>query len=167
MRSTFVIGLTTSVALLVGGAGIAAAGGKSDVAGVRRDLPDVRRATVAHHDVAAAERHGYGRLLDCFDSEAGGMGQHYVDQNALDGVVEATHPEAMVYEVAGDRLKLVAVEYIVPSPFVDPADPPELFGTDFHHNHALDLWVLHAWIWRGNPTGVFEDFNPNVGPCPA
>lgn len=24
---------------------------------------------------------------------------------------------------------------------------------------------LHAWIWKGNPNGVFADFNPKVS-CP-
>jgi hypothetical protein len=28
------------------------------------------------------------------------------------------------------------------------------------------LWVLHAWVWKDNPTGVFQDFNPRVRLCP-
>jgi hypothetical protein len=82
----------------------------------RRELQRVRRATSRFHSVKAAERAGYEEFLECFDSDEGGMGQHYVDLSALDGTVEATHPEAMVYEVKRNgRLGLVAVEYIVPS----------------------------------------------------
>jgi hypothetical protein len=133
----------------------------------RRELQRVRRATTRFHSVKAAERAGYEEFLECFDSDEGGMGQHYVDLSALDGTVEATHPEAMVYEVKRNgRLGLVAVEYIVPSSFVDPADPPALFGRAFHLNAALDVWVLHAWIWKWNPAGTFADWNPRVRACP-
>ncbi len=58
------------------------------------------------------------------------------------------------------------MEYIVPGGFVDPDNPPELFGEHFHENTALGVWVLHAWIWKANPDGVFADFNPEVGACP-
>ncbi len=147
------------VAAGVGAAAIAgAAGGGSELA-------SVRRATSKYHRVAVAEADGYESFLDCFDAEAGGMGQHYVDL-PLDDVVDAAHPEAMVYEVRGDDLKLVSVEYIVPNSEAVAADPPRLLGETFHLNEVLDVWVLHAWIWRHNPTGMFEDWNPDVGACP-
>ena len=102
------------------------------------------------------------------------MGQHLVDQSALDGKVSLGHPEALVYEVKpgnplrqpGNRLRLVAVEYIVPSSFVNPKHPPRLLGQNFHLNSDLDVWVLHAWVWKYNPAGVFADWNPRVGACP-
>jgi hypothetical protein len=25
-----------------------------------------------------------------------------------------------------------------------------------------DFYELHAWIWKGNPRGVFDDWNPTV-----
>lgn len=25
-----------------------------------------------------------------------------------------------------------------------------------------DLWTLHAWVWLGNPQGIFNETNPNV-----
>jgi hypothetical protein len=55
----------------------------------------------------------------------------------------------------------------VPSAFVDPDSPPVLFGQQFHLNTALDVWVLHAWIWKWNPSGVFADYNPRVSACPT
>lgn len=33
----------------------------------------------------------------------------------------------------------------------------------FHSlQRAIDAWVLHVWLWRGNPSGLFEDWNPTV-----
>ena len=71
-----------------------------------------------------------------------------------------------MYEVRGDTLRLVAVEYVVPQIAWTSANPPQLFGESFHRNDALGIWALHAWIWRANPLGMFEDFNPNVRLCP-
>jgi hypothetical protein len=132
----------------------------------RSTLDDLRTATARYHSVTQAEKAGYVEFLDCFDSPAGGMGQHYVNLGALDGTVDPLAPESLVYEVVDDKLKLVGVEYIVPGGLVDPADPPELFGEHFHENTALGVWVLHAWVWKANPDGVFADFNPDVGACP-
>lgn len=132
----------------------------------RSPLDDVRTATARFHSVTQAEKAGYVEFLDCFDSPVGGMGQHYVNVGALDAVVDPLEPESLVYEVVDGKLKLVGIEYIVPGGFVDPVDPPELFGEHFHENAALGVWVLHAWIWKSNPDGVFADFNPNVGACP-
>ena len=44
--------------------------------------------------------------------------------------------------------------------------PPRLFGRDFHRHPLLPVWILHTWIWKDNPAGVFADFNPRVRPCP-
>ena len=158
MKKWRLIGVMTVLAVLASAIPAGAAG--------ESDLASVRQATAKFHKLAAAEAAGYVEFLPCFDSADGGMGQHYVDLGALDGVVEATHPEAMVYEVKDGKLQLVAVEYIVPDPFVDPANPPALFGQDFHLNASLGVWVLHAWIWQPNPSGMFQDFNPTVGACP-
>ncbi len=133
----------------------------------RGKLASVRRATVQYHSVANAEADGYEKFLECFDSEAGGMGQHYVDMAALDDVVDRNHPEAMVYEVTKRGLRLVAVEYIVPAGAWTEPKPPKLFGRHFHMNEELDVWILHAWIWKWNPLGVFEDYNPRVRACPS
>ena len=67
---------------------------------------------------------------------------------------------------AGGSLTMVAVEYIVPNSPEVAADPPMLFDRHFHLNTDLDVWVLHAWVWKKNPTGMFEDYNPRVAACP-
>ena len=45
-------------------------------------------------------------------------------------------------------------------------EPPSLFGVDFHQHAVLPLWVLHAWLWKDNPAGMFVDYNPKVRTCP-
>lgn len=126
----------------------------------------VRQATATFHDVTKAEAAGYEKFLPCFDSPGvGGMGQHYADVASIDDAIEADHPEVLVYEPRGDRLRLVAVEYVVPQAAWEGTDPPSLFGEHFHRNDTLGIWALHAWVWRPNPDGVHADFNPRVALC--
>jgi hypothetical protein len=128
----------------------------------------VRQATAAFHDLDKAEHAQYGRLLECFDLPGvGGMGQHYADTTRFDATIEPNRPEALVYEVDGNRLQLVAVEYIVPWTSWVASDPPRLFGHDFTSVTSLHIWALHAWIWRPNPLGMFQNYNPRVKLCPG
>jgi hypothetical protein len=130
-------------------------------------------ATAAFQDVHVAEAAGYASSLDtlgCFqDPTRGGMGVHYINQALLDAHVDIAHPEALVYELdANGRIAgLVAHEYIVPIEDWHSTTPPTLFGVPFHKHPTLPLWVLHVWLWRDNPTGPFEDWNPAVRLCPS
>jgi hypothetical protein len=129
-------------------------------------------ATAGYQDVATAEAAGYGSslaTLGCFtDPERGGMGVHYIDQSLMDGRVDITKPEALVYELDanGKITGLVAHEYIVPIDAWTKSTPPQLFGMDFHQHPTLPLWVLHTWLWKDNPSGIFQDWNPAVRQCP-
>ena len=141
-------------------------------------LDQVRVATGKYHELASAIADGFAPFaLDgsatptCFESENGGMGVHYVRN--VDAVVEATDPEALVYELTeSGQPRLVAVEYVVPQEFVEDPDGnvvslPHVLGQDFHKHATLPLYVLHAWIWEANPDGMFADFNPVLGACPT
>jgi hypothetical protein len=135
------------------------------------DVAPARQGTARFHPVEHAEAAGYVSTLDllgCFENPGtGGMGLHYVNFGLVDGTVEAAAPEALVYEMRADgTLKLVGLEYLVPADLVDPANPPDLFGQHFHPHPVLPFWVLHVWIWRPNPDGMFEDWNPSVAMCP-
>lgn len=129
-----------------------------------------RHSTAKYHKVTKAEAAGYVSTLDllgCFENPGvGGMGLHYLKPALLDGSVDERTPEALVYEMTDNGLKLAGVEYIVPLDAWGEEDPPELYGRPFHVNTALSLWVLHAWIWTPNPEGIFEDWNPSVALCP-
>lgn len=140
----------------------------------KNELTELKRATANYHKVDNALRDGFVPFsLDpddpetptCFDSGTAGMGLHYVRN--IDGIVDANDPEAMVYEVRPNgQTRLVAVEYIVPETDVDPANPPMLYGHMFHKHSFLPVYILHVWVWKANPDGLFADFNPNVTLCP-
>ncbi len=148
--------VTTAIVVLGAGLGFTAATGASEEPHDQRDLAKVRAATARYHDVAAAEADGYTDLGLCFDQ----MGEHWGQGSQIDGSVSATAPEALVYAHVGDRLQLVAVEYVA-------TGPGTVLGMPLHHNPAVDLWVLHAWVWKHNPDGIHVDDNPLVGDCPA
>jgi hypothetical protein len=164
-------------AVLLAGAGAAGAGPHPRS---QSELAEVRAATAQYTDVASAQANGYGLLLDgagiaCIDHAAGGMGMHYVNLDlVLDPALDPAEPEVLVYEPDehGD-LRLVAVEYVVfEADWQGPA--PSLFGEDFHrmpgageaepqNRYGLPaFYQLHAWVWKHNHAGMFEDWNPRV-----
>ena len=138
----------------------------------QNNLARVRAATAQFHRPEAAQAAGYDLVpgLDyCFDNPGvGAMGYHYINTGILDTTVELLRPEAMVYAPGPDGiLQLAAVEYIVPAALWDAenSELPMLLGQHFHLNANLGVYVLHAWIWKNNPSGIFEDWNPTVS-CP-
>lgn len=130
-------------------------------------------ANAAFQDVEVAEAAGYVSTLDtlgCFvDPQLGGMGVHHVDESLFDATLDASQPEALVFELdaSGDVVGSVGHEYIVPVDAWTSKKPPRVMGTDLHRHPTLPLWVLHAWLWKDNSSGVHADWNPAVRPCPA
>ena len=161
-KTLIVLGIAIMLALAV--VTVAQALGQSDLA-------RVRKATAQFQSTEAARAAGYDLVpgLDyCFDNPGvGGMGFHYINTSILDTTIELLRPEAMVYAPTRKGLELGAVEYIVPAAAWDAEhdEMPELLGHHFHLNEALGVYVLHAWIWKTNPAGVLEDWNPRVS-CP-
>ena len=141
-------------------------------------LTQVKHATARYHNVAVAERAGYGRFVDvdgiaCIDMPGmGAMGVHYVNGALVgDGRIDALTPEAVVYEPGrGGHLHLVAVEYVVTQQAWDAnhRHPPRLFGHRFNitaspNRYGLpSFYSLHAWVWKNNPDGTFAMWNPRV-----
>jgi hypothetical protein len=138
----------------------------------RSDRITAQLATAAFQDVATAEAAGWHsslQQLGCFeDPKRGGMGVHYINDELMDGVVDVTKPEALVYELDAEArvTGLVAHEYIVPVDAWTKKAPPRLFGVAFHRHPSLPLYVLHAWVWKDNARGDFDDWNPAVRRCP-
>ena len=72
------------------------------------------------------------------------------------------------------KLHLVALEYVVIAADWDAlhAKPPALFGHTFNFTPSPNrfglppFYSLHAWVWKHNPAGMFEMWNPRVH-CPA
>ena len=150
-------------------------------AGTRHDaIKPVRESTRMFHRVHAAVKAGYAQFTDingvtCIDGPAGegNMGIHYVNGTLVgDGVIDALHPEAVLYEQTQSGLKLTAVEYIVLASDWKGSEPPTLFGHSLMfmtapNRYGLpDFYALHAWLWKDNPNGRFYPWNPDVQ-CPA
>lgn len=136
------------------------------------DMTKVRDATAQFQRTPAARAAGYDLipgLDDCFQNYGvGGMGYHFINVSLLDTTVDPTHPEAIVYAPSPNGfIQLGAVEYIVPASAWDAEhdEPPQVLDQSFHLNERLGMYVLHVWIWKNNPTGMFEDWNPDVS-CP-
>jgi hypothetical protein len=143
------------------------------------DLSTARAASAGFHNIDKALAAGYVEFKDvqgiaCIDNPGtGAMGIHYVRIDLLDGTVDPTTPEALVYEPEPNgRLRLVAVEYIVPQPAWTQSSRPALLGETFglipgpNRYGPAGLYELHAWLWKHNPSGMFEDWNPRVD-CPT
>lgn len=136
------------------------------------DLAKVRKATARFRNVEVARNAGYDLregLDHCFENPGvGAMGFHYIKQ-PLDLKLDPLQPEAMVYAPGPKgQLSLGAVEYIVPAADWDAAGhtkPPTVLGRSLHLNEHLGVYVLHIWLWKHNPAGLFEDWNPTVS-CP-
>jgi hypothetical protein len=162
MRMRAVAAMVVGIGLVLGTAPLASADAGS------AELAQARRATAKFHVLSVADAAGYKLFLPCFDDPVeGGMGQHFARLSDVDATIDALHPEVLVYEPGKDGYKLVALEYVVPQleKWTDE-NPPTLFGHDFHRNNELGIWALHAWVWRGNPSGMHADYNPNVRMCP-
>lgn len=145
------------------------------------NLAAVRTATARFHSLAQASAAGYGPfpagvpLHECISNLTGpgAMGFHWVNGNLLDDVADPLHPEVLVYAPGADgKVKLVALEYVI---FQDawyahhPAGSmPELFGQMFMATGSPNryeipaFFALHVWLYEKNPSGMFENFNPNV-----
>ena len=139
-----------------------------EMVGERRDLATVRAATARYQQFAAADEGGYTFLfldacmVDPSGAARGAMGYHYVNTDLLDGEVDVATPEALLYEPAANgRHRLVAVEYVIPKAAWTGSEPPRLFGREFTLN-GFDLWALHVWVWKDNPSGLYADWNPDV-----
>lgn len=136
-----------------------------------KQLSSLRAATAPFHDFEQATQAGWSnQFTPCISSPtgAGAMGFHYVNNALVDGNLDVAAPEALIYEpTENGRLRLVAVEYIVPFSVVPSTGvPPTLYGLKFSPSAAFQVWGLHAWVWKHNPSGMHAPFNPEVS-CSA
>jgi hypothetical protein len=131
----------------------------------------VRNATQQYLDVNAAAP-DYQPMFGCVSGpDHGAMGIHYVNGKLVgDGEVDATKPEALIYEPWQGGLQLVGVEFIVDAAtwMKNHKEPPSLQGQAFQlvnspNRYGLPAFFeLHVWAWRDNPAGAFVDWNNQV-----
>jgi len=147
--------------LKIAGLGLVMVATLAPTASANSDILGLRLATAPFHSIDVARAAGWDTpLTDCWEDPQGGMGYHYGNLDLIDGEVEPFRPETVLYEpLSNGSLRLVAVEYLVPEEL--SPEPPVLFGRQFHSN-GNGLWILHVWVWRNNPRGMFADWNPRV-----
>jgi hypothetical protein len=132
----------------------------------------VRNATSQYIDVNIATADQYKPMFGCVSGpDHGAMGVHYI-KGALvgDGEIDASKPEALIYEPWEGRLRLVGVEFIVDAAtwLAHHDGPPVLEGQMFQlvnspNRYGLAAFFeLHVWAWRENPNGAFVDWNTRV-----
>jgi hypothetical protein len=150
-----------------------------------------RSSTAKYHSLSVAKKAGYSILAGsagfrCLaEPGMGATGMHYVKDELLkDPAIDAKEPEALVYAPDGHGgLHLAALEYVViqgdwNAHHIPPASlsvkthesiaPPMLFGHEFNFTDAPNryglppFYSLHVWLWKENPAGTLEMWNPNV-----
>ncbi len=170
------IGIAILGAAILVVAGVALAGNTSD-------RLVAKQATTTFQQLAKAKAAGYALELkttpangakSCIADAAGGMGIHMVNTKLLDSAIALRSPEALVYEPRGGKLQLVALEYVVDRKAWHDAGntkPPKLFGRQFSLTTKnpfglKPFYALHAWVWKQNPAGWLQPWNPSVS-CPS
>ena len=137
-------------------------------------IAQLRRLVAPFHDFDKAVAAGWSaQITPCLQSGdlpsapgTGAMGFHYGKVAFIQdgGVVNLVQPELLLYEPEKNgKLRFVGVEYIVP--FTDhpaSAAPPTLLGQRFAQVPEFQVWGMHIWVGRHNPSGIFAAWNPKV-----
>ena len=131
-------------------------------------IAQLRQVTAQFHDVHAAVRAGYVVQFPagCAASNAGAQGFHYLNPVlADDAVINPLTPELLMYEPGpSGRLELVGVDYVIKYSTLPRSTMPKptVLGIDMMQNDGLNVWALHIWSRRPNPSGMFAAWNPKV-----
>jgi hypothetical protein len=135
-------------------------------------LAEVRAGTARYQRVDAALADGYVRAASCATSVFGGKGYTYQNSALFDGIIDPSAPEMLNYEPAENgRLRLVSVTFLVPASAWDPfhASPPTLGDQAFLDRRlagsfgpGVAHYALFVSVWRNNPRGMYDQYNPNV-----
>ncbi|HXE61160.1 MAG TPA: hypothetical protein VN607_10660 [Gemmatimonadaceae bacterium] len=151
---------------------IAGCGSSDSLTPQQQDIAQLKQAIQPLQDLEAAQHAGYSVIVadpgdghTCLsDPTQGAMGVHYLKAALVDDTAIVTEPEALIYEPQQDgSVKFVGVEYVIPySIHGENEAPPTLFGQPFMKNATFQLWGLHVWVGRHNPSGEFAMWNPDV-----
>jgi hypothetical protein len=144
------------------------------------EIDTLRKSLEKYQDYTVAVRDLYLSTVGCvhysgekiaghMEYPRGAMGVHFVNLTVR-GAPDPMKPNVLIYEPAGKKLKLVAVEWLVPLT-ADTKERPSLFGQPFMgpmegHEPLIPKefvhYDLHAWLFKRNPLGMFAPTNPNV-----
>ena len=182
-RSRFVLGWCVSIATAAGAAVAASSYERpreaTRPAASQPDLAAMRASTAKYQNINNAFADGYiDDGFGCIDATSfgldpseGAMGFHLINWALHDDpATDPLRPDLLVYEPAPSphgQPKLVALEYEVFQQdwwAAGNTEPPSLLGQEFEafEFEGLEIFGLHVWLWRTNPSGLFADFNPKV-----
>ena len=148
------------------------------------ELEQARRSLDKYRDPVVAVHDGYFSTVGCVEYlegggegtmqyAPGGMGVHFLNLQLVGPRLDPTKPQVLIYEPAGEKLRLVAAEWFVPVQAAGPTRPTifgkELEGPMEGHTplmpEGLHHYDLHVWLWKDNPAGLFSATNSAVK-CP-
>ena len=122
------------------------------------ELQQARAATARYRDIKNAIKDGYSNI----NVDVPNMGHHFMKTSLVDATFDIRHPEILVYNgLDTGNPELVAVEYAVP---LTLPLPEGFTGSDdvWNGTSGFPFWLVHAWVWKFNPDGVFNWTNPSV-----
>ena len=165
MRRRLALVAVTGTALTVMALGMAlSASARQDI------LKTVHSVNARFHSVDQAEKAGYVPFYVCAEQPGvGTMGQHYVKFALVgDPAIDPLNPEALVYEPQDDgNLELVALEWVQVG--LEVATGPTVLGQPLLYRPAPNRYGIapgfyerHYWLYKDNPAGAFNDWNPTV-----
>jgi hypothetical protein len=156
-----------------------------DTKSLTAELQRAQEALDKYKDPIVAVHDGYWSTIGCVmypkagsgeghvSYKPGGMGIHFVNFGLIGQPLDPLKPQVLIYEPQGDKLQLVAAEWLVPAtPQVK--ETPQLFGQKFDgpmegHHPLMPIqfhhYDLHVWLWKNNPYGLFSPTNPELR-CP-
>ncbi len=123
-----------------------------------RELQQARAATARYRDIKNAIKDGYSNI----SVDVPNMGHHFMKSSLVDATFDIRSPEILVYNgLDTGNPELVAVEYAVP---IDQPMPEGFTGSNdvWNGTSGFPLWLVHAWVWKYNPDGVFNWTNSSV-----
>jgi hypothetical protein len=138
----------------------------SSLAAGKSDIPAVRAATLKYKDINAAFADEYVLFYVCTEEPGvGTMGQHLLNPGLLDdSAIDPLRPEVLVYQpTRAGGYRLVAVEYVTFQPGLTVlGQPMNTVPLGNRYGVPAEFYAKHAWIWQGNPAGLFADWNPSI-----
>jgi len=137
------------------------------------ELAKIRASLEKYKDPIVAVRDGYLSMVGCIEYPSGGVGVRFLNNSLMSTVANPDYPPILIYEPTGDRLRLVAAEWLIPVA-MGVSEPPTLFGQPFEGpmegEHPLMPkemvhYNLRMWLFKENRFGLYNPTHPEVK-CP-
>lgn len=134
-------------ALFVVAVVVASDAAAADARGLSPDMERLRAALAPYNDPVKAVHDGYFSTLGCVEYPSGAMGVHFLNPALIGPEPDPMKPVLLLYEPDGERLRLVAVEWLIPLA-TGIKSQPQLFGRPFDgpmegHEPLLRLALHH------------------------